>query len=121
MKKEELEKLFPIDSLVELIDGDGILPLKVGMIAKITGYRGCGNTYDFLMVNWVDSPHAGTSSGGWYPTRFKLVDNNQQSSATAIAISKCPRCNGVLKDMDGQDPFSGKVYKFQKCQDCGWC
>ena len=121
MTKEEIKKLFPINSIVEVIDADGLFPIQEGQTAKIIEYMMCGDDYRYVIVEWLEPKVPDyILTGGWLPNRFKLINVNQQLSA-AIIVFKCPRCNGKLIKKEAEEPFTGKKYTIDKCKDCGWC
>ena len=51
-----------------------------------------------------------------WPCRCVLVEEEK-----IITISSCPRCSGELIKKEAEEPFTGKKYMIDKCQDCGWC
>lgn len=58
----------------------------------------------------------------FYNERLELCDKVTIVPIAAIAhVNHCPRCNGKITEREGQEPFTGEVYKFLKCNICGWC
>jgi hypothetical protein len=118
--KKEIEKLFPINSIVKLIDASGMHMMTIGKTAKVVNYVGIGEFCNYIIVEWLDPKLCNYSIGGWLPERFELVGEDQQSNAT-INISFCPRCNGELIKKESEEPFTGRKFIIDKCKDCGWC
>ena len=58
-----------------------------------------------------------------YPVlKERIKDLGLSSSVPSpISTNSCPRCNGKLIKKIAQEPFTGKDYTIDKCQNCGWC
>ena len=60
-----------------------------------------------------------------WPCRCVLVEEQSASATSSNSMmpsnNGCPRCNGKLIKKEAEEPFTGKKYMIDKCQDCGWC
>jgi hypothetical protein len=117
--KKEIEKLFPINSIVKLIDSSDMHKMIIGQTAKVVNYVGIGEFYNYIIVEWLDPKFCNYTTGGWLPDRFELVGKDQSDATTNISF--CPRCNGELIKKESEEPFTGRKYMIDKCKDCGWC
>jgi hypothetical protein len=99
----------------------------IGEVVEIHNYFPEKNVYFILHDSGLNqSLGSGVQESGWFITEesLQLYSSSPAISSTISNIvpgPQCPRCNGKLIKKIAQEPFTGKDYTIDKCQDCGWC
>jgi len=121
MTYDEVVKAFPIGCEVVLMVNR--MAAKIGATGKV--YKHSTNPYGeiYIHVKWdrTNPLCDGQADGGYYPKGFELVSNCKPVIISHQQSNSCPRCNGKLVKKEAEEPFTGKKYSIDKCQDCGWC
>ena len=111
MSFKQLEKKFPLESKVILINDEGFLRLTNGAKGIVVGYKNISEG-EVLEIEWETG-----LNGIYFPWRVEIISSGNSSST-----SSCPRCGGELEKKNVQiSLFSEATETISKCKKCGWC
>jgi len=89
--QDELEREFPIGCEVELVYPAAQCRIPAGTRCRVVSYA-FSSKESYLMVAWPVR-YLDSSSGGWFPRRFKRVDAAVSNPAGDI----CPDCGARME------------------------